>query len=92
MRQFGFAGFFVNIKLRDFQRVVRSALKARTRLTDSEALTYVRRTVMLNPDDAQRDGIIDGIGDYTYPKGARMWTVAAPPRQPPPKPGVPTPN
>ncbi len=69
-------------KLDAYERVVRAMLKSRTRLTDGETLTYVRRTVVLNADDARRDGIVDGIADYTVPKGARAWTIAVAPRRP----------
>lgn len=56
-----------------YERTMRATLKARTRLTESEALTYVRRTVVLNSDDARRDGIVDAIANYTVPPGVSGW-------------------
>ena len=50
-------------------------MKRRTRLTDDEALTYVRRTVVLNSDDARRDGVVDAVEPFTMPKGARGWVI-----------------
>jgi ATP-dependent protease ClpP protease subunit len=42
-------------------------LKTRTRLTEGEALSFVRRTVILNADEARRDGITDGTADFIVP-------------------------
>lgn len=68
-------------KIEAYERIVGATLKARTRLTDSEAQTYLHRTVVLNSDDARRDGIIDGVAAFTVPKGARSWVIALkPPR------------
>jgi ATP-dependent protease ClpP protease subunit len=66
-------------KLDAYERVVRATMKSRTRLTDSEAQTYVRRTVLLNADDARRDGVIDAIAPFSLPQGARAWTIATRP-------------
>lgn len=62
-------------KIEAYERIVRATLKARTRLTDSEAQTYLHRTVVLNSDDARRDGIVDGIAAFPTPKGARSWVI-----------------
>ena len=58
-------------KIEAYERIVRATLKARTKLTDSEAQTYLHRTVVLNSDDARRDGIVDGIAAFPAPKGAK---------------------
>ena len=63
-------------KLDEYERTIRALLKARTRLNDAETLTYVRRTVVLNPDDARRDGVVDGIATFSVPTGARTWVIA----------------
>ncbi len=42
-------------------------LKTRTRLTEGEALSFVRRTVILTADEAKRDGITDGTADFVVP-------------------------
>ena len=74
-------------KLDAYERTVRTTLKARSRLTDGEAQTYVRRTVLLNAEDARRDGIVDGVAEFTVPKEARTWVIATRPSTPaPPKP------
>ena len=62
-------------KLDQYEQTVRATLKARTRLTDAEATTYVRRTVILTSDDAKRDGIVDEIAEFTTPPGARTWII-----------------
>ncbi len=66
-------------KLDAYERAIRATLKARTRLTDAEAQTYVRRTVVLSSDDARRDGIVDAITAFAMPKGARSWVIAVKP-------------
>jgi ATP-dependent protease ClpP protease subunit len=70
-------------KLDAYERLMRATLKERSKLTDSEAQTYVRRTVVLNADDARRDGIIDGIAAYPSPKGAKVLVIGVKPGQPP---------
>ena len=62
-------------KLDAYERIMRAALKARTNLTDSEAQTYVRRTVVLNSDDAQRDGVVEAISAFVVPKKTRVWFI-----------------
>ncbi len=44
-----------------------SLLKTRTRLSDGEALSFVRRTVILNAEEATRDGITNGIAEFVVP-------------------------
>ena len=69
-------------KLDAYEQAVRATMKTRTRLTDAEAQTYVRRTVVLNSDDARRDGIVDGIADFSLPKGTRIWVIVSKPANP----------
>lgn len=69
-------------KLDAYETTMRATLKTHTRLTDEESLTYIRRTVILNPDDATRDGIVDGIATFSVPKNAAGWVIAAPHTQP----------
>ena len=68
--------------IEDYERKLRAALKARTRLSDSEAQTYLHRTVLLSSDDARRDGIVDAIGILAPPKGTWLWVVGAKPGRP----------
>ncbi len=79
-------------KLDAYERTIHATLKARTKLTDAEAQTYIRRTVVLSSDDALRDGVVDGIARFTFPKGVRSWVIAmkAPPT--PPRPATVAPN
>jgi ATP-dependent protease ClpP protease subunit len=70
-------------RLDAYERLMRATLKERSKLTDSEAQTYVRRTVVLNADDARRDGIVDGIAAYPSPKGARILMIGVKSGQPP---------
>jgi ATP-dependent protease ClpP protease subunit len=76
-------------KLESYERVVRATMKAHTHLTDAETLTYVRRTVILNSDDARRDGVIDAIADFTVPKDVRGYVIAVKPTAPAPRPATP---
>ena len=77
-------------KLDAYERIVRATLKARTKLTDSETLTYVRRTVVLNADDARRDGVVDAVAGFVLPKVGRMWVIHSnPPASPAPRAAAP---
>ena len=69
-------------KLDAYETVMRRTLRARTKLTDAETLTYVRRTVLLSSDDAQRDGVVDAIAPFAPPKDARAWVIAVKPPTP----------
>jgi ATP-dependent protease ClpP protease subunit len=69
-------------KLDAYERTMRKALTARTRLTDADAMTYVRRTVVLGPDDARHDGVVNGIALFVLPKGARAWVISSRPAAP----------
>lgn len=71
-------------KLEAYERTVRATLKSRTKLTDPETQIYVRRTVVLNSDDARRDGIVDGIATFAIPKDARTWIIQVKPPTPAP--------
>ena len=64
-----------------YERKIRGTLVSRTHLTEGEATTYVRRTVLLNADDAKRDGIIDGIAELALPSGVRGYMISS--RAPP---------
>ena len=69
-------------RIEAYERIVGATLKARTRLTDSEAQTYLHRTVLLNSDDARRDGIVDAIAVFPSPKGSRRWVIMSKPSKP----------
>lgn len=73
-----------------YERKIRAALVSRTHLTDGEAQIYVRRTVVLNADDAKRDGIIDSIADMQLPKGAHAYIITTRPPAGAPRAATPT--
>lgn len=59
----------------------RDVLLARTHLTRDQADVYVTRTVLLSTDDAQQDGVIDGVRRFTLPRGARAWSIRVKPKR-----------
>ena len=69
-------------RLDAYERKISATLVSRTHLTESEAQTYVHRTVVLNADDARRDGVIDGIADLQLPKGVSAYVIASRPNRP----------
>ncbi|MGI4801877.1 MAG: ATP-dependent Clp protease proteolytic subunit [Janthinobacterium lividum] len=73
-----------------YERKIRAALVSRTHLTDGEAQIYVRRTVLLNADDAKRDGVIDAIADMRFPKGAQAYVITTVPPAGAPRAAAPT--
>ena len=72
---------------RDTQ-MFRDVLLARTHLTKQQVDVYVSRTVVLSPDDAQHDGVIDAVEAVTAPKGARAWLIKVKPKATAPDPEV----
>lgn len=64
-------------------------LVSRTRLTEAEAQTFVRRTVVLSADEARRDGVTDQTAPATPPPGSTGFAIryapdpAAAPATPP---------
>jgi hypothetical protein len=62
------------------ERIFLGMLKARTRLTDGEALSFVHRTVILDPTEAKRDGIVDQIAEFSVPKGVVVANIRSAPR------------
>ena len=67
-------------KIEAYEKLIRTSLKARSKLSDEEASVYLHRTVLLNSTDAQRDGIIDGVANFQAPKEARVWVIAQKPK------------
>ena len=54
-------------RLDEDERRFLAILKARTKLSNGEALSFVRRTVILNADEAARDGITNGTAEFVVP-------------------------
>ena len=71
------------------ERIFLGMLKARTHLTEGEAQSFMRRTVILDATEAKRDGIVDQIAEFSVPKGLVVATIRAVPR---PATGSPTPT
>lgn len=72
---------------RDTQ-MFRDVLLARTHLTKQQVDVYVSRTVVLSPDDAQHDGVIDAVQAVLAPKDARAWLIKVKPKATAPNPEV----
>ncbi len=66
-------------ELKRDERIFLSALKARTRLSDGEALSFVHRTVILTAAEAQRDGITDGTADFAVPRSTPVAAIRSNP-------------
>lgn len=81
------------------QRIERSfltTLTTKTRLTEAEAMSFVRRTVILSADEARRDGIVEAVTVLALPPKTKIYLIrnaapsgatAAPPRPPAPAAG-----
>jgi len=69
-------------KAQQIEREFMAMLTSKTRLTAAEASSFIRRTVILNADEARRDGVIDTISDFTLPRGATISGVRVVPRTP----------
>jgi ATP-dependent protease ClpP protease subunit len=69
-------------KIDDYERAVRAVLKARTRLTDGAIDVYLHRTVILNADDARRDGVVDAIAPFQLPPNSAVPGIVFRPPQP----------
>ena len=68
-----------NTKMQQIERSFLTMLTSRTKLTEAEASSFVRRTVILNADEARRDGIIEGTAEFTLPPGATAFGIRAVP-------------
>lgn len=80
--------------LREDERFFHTMLKVRTHLTEAEIPSFLHRTVILNAEEARRDGIADTIADFTTPPGATIPAIGTrpPPAPPPPRPAASTPG
>lgn len=67
-------------KLRQVERSLLTMLVTKTRLKEGEASSFIHRTVILNADEARRDGIIEAISGFTLPQGATIFQIQAVPR------------
>lgn len=70
-----------NQSMQRIERSFTSMLTSRTRVTEAEASSFIRRTVILNAPEAQRDGVIQDIAPFTLPTGATITVISStPPR------------
>ena len=69
-----------NTKMQQIERSFLTMLTSRTKLTEAEASSFVRRTVILNADEARRDGIIEATAEFTLPPGATAFGIRAVPK------------
>jgi ATP-dependent protease ClpP protease subunit len=68
----------------EFRRIERSfltMLTTKTKLTEGEASSFVRRTVILDADEARRDGIVEAVSGFTLPQGANILNIRAVPNE-----------
>ena len=61
------------------ERSLLTMLTTKTRLTEGEASSFVRRTVILSADEARRDGIIEAVAGFTPPPGATIYQIRSVP-------------
>ena len=59
-------------QMRRIEQAYTAMLLSRTRLNAAEASSFLRRTVILNADEARRDGIIDATAEFSLPPGATL--------------------
>lgn len=64
---------------RRIERSFLAMLTTKTKLTEGEASSFVRRTVILDADEARRDGIIETVSGFTLPQGANIVHIRAVP-------------
>lgn len=62
-------------RMQQIERSFLTMLTSRTRLTEAEASSFVRRTVILNADEARRDGIIETTAEVTPAPGATVFRI-----------------
>ena len=68
-------------EVRRIERSFLTMLTTRTKLTEGEASSFVRRTVILDADEARRDGIIEAVSGFALPKGANILNIRAVPNE-----------
>lgn len=68
-----------NTAMQQIERSFLTMLTSRTRLTEAEALSFIRRTVVLSADEARRDGITQATAEFALPPGATIFGIRAVP-------------
>ncbi len=66
-------------KMQQIERSFLTMLTSRTRLTEAEASSFIRRTVILSADEARRDGVIEATAEFALPPGATLVGIRAVP-------------
>ena len=70
------------VTMRGLETRLLAMLRTQTRLSDSEAQTYLRRTVLLSADDARRDGVVEGIRPVPATPGVKLLVIQSRPQTP----------
>ncbi len=66
-------------KMQQIEHAFLTMLTSHTKLTEAEATSFIRRTVILNADEARRDGITQATVEFTPPPGATVFGIRAVP-------------
>lgn len=65
-----------SLEVQAIERGFLNMLRTRTKLTEGEASSFIRRTVILNADEARRDGIVDRVEPFVLPPGATVFNIS----------------
>lgn len=74
--------------IQQIERSFTAMLTSKTRLSAAEAASFTRRTVILNAEEARRDGVVDAVQNVVVPPDASGFII----RIAPPVPGPRTPQ
>lgn len=70
-----------SVEVRRIERSFLTMLTTKTKLTEGEASSFVRRTVILDADEARRDGVIEAVSGFSLPQGANILNIRAAPSE-----------
>lgn len=68
--------------VRQIERAFLAMLTSKTKLKEAEAASFLQRTVILNADEARRDGIVEAISGFALPQGANILQIRSAPSAP----------
>ena len=68
--------------VRQIERAFLAMLTSKTKLKEAEAASFLHRTVILNADEARRDGIVEAISGFALPPGANILHIRSAPSGP----------
>ena len=64
-------------RMQQIERSFLAMLTAKTRLKEAEAASFIHRTVILNAEEARRDGIVEAVSGFALPPGATIVQIQA---------------